>query len=347
MNLTAEERIRYARHTSLDLVGEDGQLLLKKARVLIVGVGGLGCPAALYLAAAGVGVIGLIDHDVVSASNLQRQILFTTNDIGRSKVQVASERLRALNPNVEIRAYNEALSTQNALAVFNDFEIILDGTDNFQSKYLINDTCILLGKPMVSASIHKFQGQLSVFNYQNGPSYRCLFPEYHGEDPNNCEAVGVIGVLPGILGTMQAVEVIKIILGLGKVLSGKLKLVDTLTMEDQMIEFDRQEIEIEKVKSRGLESAALVCDDAIDIKYEVVYLDVRAANEMPKMQEGNVICIPMDQLSARYDEIPTDVEVIVCCQTGKRSQQAIAYLEMEFGFENLKNLEGGIMKLIK
>ncbi len=200
---------------------------------------------------------------------------------------------------------------------------------------------------MVSASIHKFQGQLSVFNYQDGPTYRCLFPKYHGEDPNNCEAVGVIGVLPGILGTLQAAEVIKIIVGLGEVLSGKLKLVDTLTMEDQIILFDRKEEEIEKVKKQGLVSVSEVCEVVSESESAPIYLDVRALTETPRLSFERVINIPMEQLSSRYDEIPTDREVIVCCQTGKRSQQAIAYLEMEFGFENLKNLEGGILTLKK
>ena len=345
--LTAEEKIRYARHTSLSQVGEAGQLRLKKAKVLIVGVGGLGCPVAQYLVAAGVGVIGLIDHDVVSVSNLQRQILFSSTDIGKAKVQVAAERLKPLNPNVEIRAYNEVLDTNNVLDIFQNFQIIVDGTDNFQSKYLINDACVLQGKPMVSASIHKFEGQLSVFNYQNGPTYRCLFPTYHGEDPNNCEEVGVMGVLPGILGTLQATEVIKIILELGDVLSGKLKLVDTLSGEDQIILFDRKEDEIEKVKMQGLVSVSGVCEVVSQSESAQIYLDVRALAETPRLSFERVINIPMEQLSSRYDEIPTGVEVIVCCQTGKRSQQAIAYLEMEYGFENLTNLEGGILTLKK
>ena len=243
MMFSPEEHKRYARHISLSEVGMEGQMQLKRAKVLIVGAGGLGCPVALYLAAAGVGEIGLIDHDKIDASNLQRQVLFGDQDVGESKVQVARRRVREANPLTKCDSYFERLNEENALHIFEKYDVIVDGVDNFQTKYLINDACLLTGKPMVSGAIYKFQGQLSTFNYKNGPSYRCLFPDRKAEEAS-CEEVGVLGVLPGIIGTMQAAEVIKIIIGIGDVLSGKLKVIDTLTMEDQLVTFERNEAQI-------------------------------------------------------------------------------------------------------
>lgn len=342
--LSEEEKNRYDRHISLEQIGTDGQLKLKASSVLVVGVGGLGCPVAEYLTAAGVGTIGLIDHDVVEESNLQRQVLYTVDDIGKPKVEAAKARLEAMNPNVTIEIIQQALDADLALELFKNYDVIVDGTDNFQSKYLINDASLLTGKPMVSASIYKFQGQLSVFNYKDGPSYRCLFPEHHELDANNCIEAGVIGVLPGMLGTMQASEVLKIILQVGEVHSGKLKLVDTLTLEDQIISFERNEDQIELVKNHGIKAMSIECE-VLQITDEAMYLDVREPFEMPQLEKDLLMHIPLNQLSERYEEIPKDQDIVVCCQSGLRSRKAISYLRDNFGYQNLTNLEGGIQKL--
>ena len=343
--LSKEEINRYDRHISLDQIGIEGQSLLRHSKVLIVGVGGLGCPAAQYLTAAGVGKIGLMDHDIVEESNLQRQVLFTVEDIGHLKVDVAERRLKALNPHVSFDRIPQSLDTENALDIFNQYDVIVDGTDNFQSKYLINDACILTDKPMVYGSIYKFQGQLSVFNYKNGPSYRCLFPEHHEQDVNNCVEVGVLGVVPGMLGTLQASEALKIILGVGKVHAGQLKLIDVLTLSDQLISFERKEEEIARVKKKGIQNMSIDCE-VVNVQDASLYLDVRESFEQPQLEKDRLMQIPLNQLSQRYQEIPMDEDVVVCCQSGIRSEKAIHYLRDNFGFENLKNLEGGVVSLM-
>lgn len=337
-----DDNQRYSRQIKLPEVGMEGQKKLRKAKVLIVGMGGLGCPAAQYLAAAGVGTLGLIDHDSVDATNLHRQILYGTADIGKPKAEAAKEKLQLQNENIEVRTYNQGLTIENALEIITDFDIIVDGTDNFLSKYLINDACLLAGKSWVYASIYKYEGQLSVFNYQNGPSYRCLFPKIPQEDIS-CEATGVIGVLPGILGTYQATEVLKIILGIGQVLSGKLKIIHTLSMQEQMINFKRNEKRIEEVLQHDLRPETNHCQLKDGSK---LYLDVREDHEQPKPDQ-EVINIPMPQLHERYQEIPLDVTVYVYCQSGIRSRQAIQFLQEKYGFKNLINVEGGIQSLLK
>ncbi len=231
--------MRYDRQIKLNEVGDSGQVKLRNASILIVGVGGLGCPAAQYLAGAGVGKMGLMDHDRVSLSNLHRQTLFSEGDIGKSKAAVAKEKLEQLNSEIELIAIEKALSIDNAEKLFSQYDIILDGTDNFETKYLINDACILSGKPWVYASIYKNEGQLSVFNYQEGPSYRCLFPKTTQQNIS-CEATGVLGVTPGILGTLQAAEVLKMILEIGTVLSGKLKLINILSGSEQVLNIQKR-----------------------------------------------------------------------------------------------------------
>ncbi len=334
---------RYDRQMKLPEIGSVGQERLRRAKVLIVGVGGLGCPVAQYLVAAGVGTIGLLDHDLVDISNLHRQILFRESDVGQPKAVVAKAALQQLNGPAQICSYVEALTTDNAVAYIRDYDLVIDGTDNFQTKYLINDACLLADKPWVYASLYKFQGQLSVFNYQGGPTYRCLFPATPAEDVS-CEAMGVLGVLPGILGTLQAAEALKIMLQIGTVLSGKLKVIDALTGQEQCMAFARNEAEVQRILERGLEAETIHCTlPATD----GMYLDVREWFEQPRLSGEQVLRIPLNQLEDRHGEIPTDQPVYVYCQSGKRSQEAIRFLSERHRFDNLINVAGGIQSMLK
>lgn len=333
---------RYDRQIKLTEVGLEGQEKLRNAKVLIVGVGGLGCPAAMYLAGAGVGKIGLMDHDKVDMSNLHRQVLFQESDVGRPKTVVAKERLEKQNSEVQFEVYEEPLTIGNAENIIQQYDIVLDGTDNFETKYLINDACILTDKPWVFASIYKNEGQLSVFNYKNGPTYRCVFPKSTRQNIS-CEATGVLGVLPGILGTLQAAEVLKIILGAGEILSGKLKLINMMQASEQTIKINKRPQEVEKIHKNGIAPVYIDCDLK---NKEQWYLDVRELFEQPKPKGKKVLSIPMGDLTSRYQEIPNNQEVFVFCQSGKRSKNAIEILKNEFGFHNLKNVEGGIETII-
>lgn len=334
--------MRYDRQIKLDEVGFSGQGKLLNTRVLIVGVGGLGCPAAQYLVGAGIGKIGLMDHDKVSITNLHRQVLYDEFDIEKSKALVAKEKLQRLNHEIELVAIEEALTIENAEKLFNQYDLIIDGTDNFETKYLINDACILTGKAWIYASIYKNEGQLSVFNYQNGPSYRCLFPKTTRQNVS-CEATGVLGVTPGILGMLQAAEALKIILDAGTVLSGKLKLMNILYGTEQILNIQKRPQEIERIKNGGIIPVRIACELKDSGK---TYLDVREAFEQPKVNSEKVIHIPLGKLRDRLKEIPDMEEVLVFCQSGKRSQKAIEILQEDFGFRNLKNVEGGIEKII-
>lgn len=333
---------RYDRQIKLTEVGLEGQEKLRNAKVLIVGVGGLGCPAAMYLVGAGVGKIGLMDHDKVDMSNLHRQVLFQESDVGKSKAAVGKQRLEKQNSEVRFEVYKEPLTMANAENIIQQYDVVLDGTDNFETKYLINDACILADKPWVFASIYKNEGQLSVFNYQNGPTYRCLFPKSTRQNIS-CEATGVLGVLPGILGTLQVAEVLKIILGEGEVLSGKLKLINMMQASEQTIKINKRPAEVEKIRKNGIAPVYIDCDLK---NKEQWYLDVREVFEQPKPKGKKVLSIPMGDLTARYQEIPNNQEVFVFCQSGKRSKNAIEILKNEFGFHNLKNVEGGIETII-
>ena len=333
---------RYDRQIKLTEVGSEGQKKLRNAKVLIVGVGGLGCPAAMYLSGAGVGKIGLMDHDKVDMSNLHRQVLFQESDLGRSKAVVAKEQLEKQNSEVQFEVYEEPLTIENAENIINQYDVILDGTDNFETKYLINDACILTDKPWVFASIYKNEGQLSVFNFEDGPTYRCVFPKSTRQNIS-CEATGVLGVLPGILGTLQAAEVLKIILGAGEVLSGKLKLINMMRASEQTIKINKRPQEVEKIRQNGIAPVYIDCDLK---NKEQWYLDVREVFEQPKPKGKKVLSIPMSDLTSRYQEIPNNQEVFVFCQSGKRSRNAIEILKNEFGFHNLKNVEGGIETII-
>ncbi|MBI1221034.1 MAG: molybdenum cofactor biosynthesis protein [Bacteroidetes bacterium] len=333
--------MRYSRQLKLPELGLAGQEKLQQASVLIVGVGGLGCPAAQYLAAAGVGRIGLLDGDQVEASNLHRQVLFLEDDLGRNKAEAAQEHLSRQNSHIKIEAYPEHLSASNAMNYFQAFDIVMDGTDSFTSKYLINDAALKSGKPWVYASIYKYEGQLSVFNYQNGPSLRCLFSNPPWKEIR-CEITGVLGVLPGIMGVKQAAEVLKIILGLGKVSAGKLKLYHLLDDEVQELRISRNAEQIKRVMDKPLEEEKMHCEFA---HTHFTYLDVREPEEMPKGLAPHILTIPLSELRNRQKEIPFDRDIYVFCQSGKRSREAIHLLQKEFGFRNLIQVEGGIFAL--
>jgi adenylyltransferase/sulfurtransferase len=331
---------RYSRQIKLTEVGLSGQEKLQNAKILMVGIGGLGCPAAQYLAAAGVGFLGLIDQDDVDISNLHRQILFTENDLRKPKVVAAKERLLAMNSNISIETYKTMLTAENAIAIFKDYDLIIDGTDSFESKYLINDAAVKTGKPWVYASIYKHQGQLSVFNYQNGPTYRCVFPNINNRNIS-CDETGVLGVLPGILGTWQAAEALKIILKLDGVLSGRLKIMDLMSLKEQEIRFKRNEEKVKEILNKPLQAEQNICE----IDKSRFYLDVREDYELPKANAVVILSIPLNQLPNQYAKIPKDREVYVFCQSGLRSKKAVELLKNEFGFDNLINVEGGIKTL--
>ena len=381
--LSNEEISRYSRHLILPEVGMQGQQKLKAAKVLCVGTGGLGAPLALYLAAAGVGTMGLIDFDVVDASNLQRQIIHSTETVGMLKVDSAEKMLKGLNPYMKIVKHNTMLTSANALEIFKDYDVIADGTDNFQTRYLVNDACVLTGKPNAYGSIFRFEGQASVFATKEGPCYRCLYPEPPppGLVPS-CAEGGVLGILPGLVGIIQATEVIKLILGIGEPLVGRLLLVDALGMNfrtlklrknpdcpvcgthptvTELIDYD-QFCGIEKPKSVGpLEVARdkAVANSAVvdgipqitveelkrklDAKEDVFVLDVREPHEYPIANLGAPL-IPLGEVEKRLGELAAqkEREVVVHCRSGARSQKAAVILK-NAGFKNVENLAGGIL----
>ncbi len=372
IELTPKEIERYSRHLVIPEVGMSGQLKLKSARVLVLGAGGLGSPIGMYLAAAGIGTIGIMDFDILNVSNLQRQVLYSTNDVGHPKTELAKRRLLEINPNTDVKIYNEKLTKDNALDIFKDYDIIADGTDNFPARYLVNDACVLLGKPFVYGSILRFEGQVSLFDPKTGPCYRCLYPQPPNPgDVPNCDEGGVLGVLPGIVGAIQANEVIKYIIGKGKTLKGRLLLIDALNMkfreikfakdtncpaccdeplitelidyelfcnkinntykEEQMTEHTQWEITVEEYKQR------------IDSGDKPFLLDIREPHETKIASIGGYL-IPMSDLPQRINELPEDKaqEIIVYCKTGNRSHHVTMYLKDEAGYTNVKNLLGGI-----
>ncbi|MGP8259439.1 MAG: molybdopterin-synthase adenylyltransferase MoeB [Acidobacteriaceae bacterium] len=381
--LSNEEISRYSRHLILPEVGMEGQQKLKAAKVLCVGTGGLGAPLALYLAAAGVGTLGLVDFDTVDASNLQRQIIHSTATVGKLKVDSAELMLKGLNPFMNVVKHNTMLTSANALEIFKDYDIIADGTDNFQTRYLVNDACVLLGKPNAYGSIFRFEGQASVFATEAGPCYRCLYPEPPppGLVPS-CAEGGVLGILPGLVGVIQATEVIKLVLGIGESLAGRLLLIDALTMKFRtlklrknpdcpvcgthptvtaLIDYD-QFCGIEKPKSVGpLEVAqnkavadARVVDGIpqvsvqelkrrFDAKEDVFVLDVREPHEVKIVNIGAPL-IPLGDLPKRLDELAAEKDrtIVVHCKSGGRSQKAAQFLKSA-GFPHVENLAGGIL----
>jgi len=356
MNLTTQDIKRYSRHLLLDKVGEKGQLKLKQAKVLVIGAGGLGCPVLQYLGAAGVGEIGIVDFDVIDESNLQRQILFGVSDIGKSKSETAKIKLEAQNPLIKIVAYNFELTNKNAVELFEKYDIVVDGTDNFSTRYMVNDGCVLANRPLVYGAIHKFEGQVSVFNYEKGPTYRCLFPNPPelGAMPS-CSEVGVIGVLPGVIGTQQANEVLKMILNVGKVMSGELLIYNSLDPSFLQLKIKKSvklsDIGINSIQDFEDFDYSLTCvvnekafskEDLNKLPNTTIVLDVREEWETPIVENKSVINIPLDELSDRIDEIISDKTIYVVCQKGGRSQIAIDFLRSEYNYTNLINIDGGI-----
>jgi molybdopterin/thiamine biosynthesis adenylyltransferase/rhodanese-related sulfurtransferase len=367
VKLSREEIQRYSRHLIMPEVGMEGQLKLKRARVLTIGTGGLGAPLGLYLAAAGVGHLGLVDFDVVDSSNLQRQVTFTTADVGKPKSEAAKARLSALNPAIEIVSYETRLTSDNALELFRGYDIIVDGTDNFPTRFLVNDACILLGKPNVYGSIFRFEGQATVFGYPDGPCYRCLYPEPPppGLVPS-CAEGGVLGVLPGIVGSIQAMETIKLILGAGEPLVGRLLLFDALAMRFRELKLRKNPdcpmcgthrtitklIDYEEFCGIRGEEAPAMTDGipeitATELKArqdrgdKLFILDVREPHEY-QICNLNGKLIPLGELTRRVNELDSSNEMVVYCRSGKRSADAIHFLHTA-GFKKLLNLKGGIL----
>jgi len=331
---------RYSRHIALSEIGKAGQDRLSNAKVLVIGAGGLGCPILQYLAAAGVGNIGIVDFDTVELSNLQRQVLFGSASIGLNKAEAAKTRLHDLNDSISIISYPEKLTHQNAIRLFKNYDIIVDGTDNFETRYLINDAALITNKPVVFGAIYKFEGQVSVFNYKNGPSYRCLFSnQQEKEQSGNCEAVGVLGVLPGIIGSMQANEVLKIILEIGTILSGKLLIYNALSYQTTVLKINKSEKEISKVldEKDAFETKTISFSCTSEVhqisisealkKKNIQLIDVRETSETPKIESATVTSIPLSTLENNLDKIDLKKESILFCQSGKRSKQAVSILK--------------------
>ncbi|MGB2129446.1 MAG: molybdopterin-synthase adenylyltransferase MoeB [Flavicella sp.] len=350
---TKEENTLYNRHFILDKIGKKGQLKLKKSKVLVIGAGGLGCPILQYLTAAGVGTIGLIDNDTVSRSNLQRQILYTTEDIGKLKTNCAVRRLQQLNPFVNFKTYKALLTVENAIELFSQYDIIVDGSDNFQTRYLSNDAAILTKKPLVYGAIYKFEGQVSVFNYNNGPSYRCLFPTPPSANSiPNCSDIGVLGVLPGIIGTLQANEVLKIICELNGILSGKLLTLNSLSLQQNILQFSKtKNANITKLLDNyavfcGIETNSFHEISPKELKEELptgnfTLLDVRKKIERETFHIGG-LHIPLHQLQDQMALLKDIDTIIVYCQVGQRSRIATKILLEKYPNKIIKNLTGGI-----
>ncbi len=369
--LTHGEIARYSRHLILPEVGMEGQQRLKAAKVLCVGTGGLGSPMLLYLAAAGVGTLGLVDFDTVDASNLHRQVIHSTPDIGRPKLDSAAEKLQALNPDLKIVKHETMLTSANAMEIFADFDIVADGTDNFQTRYLVNDACVLSGKPNVYGSIFRFEGQASVFATEDGPCYRCLYPEPPppGLVPS-CAEGGVLGILPGLVGIIQATEVVKLILGIGDPLIGRLLLVDSLGMHfrelklrknpecpvcganpsvTQLIDYDqfcgitppaKETTQVANMQNGVLQIGPEELKRRQDAGEDVYVLDVREPHEFQIANIGGHL-IPLNDLPKRVGELDREKNIVVHCKMGGRSQQAAEFLQQQ-GFSHVENLAGGI-----
>jgi adenylyltransferase/sulfurtransferase len=364
-SLSNEEILRYSRHLIMPEVGMEGQLKLKQARVLCIGAGGLGSPLALYLGAAGVGTLGIVDFDVVDFTNLQRQVIHGTSDVGRKKLDSAADTLREINPNIEIRKFETRLTSENALELFREFDIIADGTDNFPTRYLVNDACVLTGKPNVYGSIFRFEGQASVFATKEGPCYRCLYPEPPppGLVPS-CAEGGVLGILPGLVGVIQATETIKLILGSGEPLIGRLLLVDALSMRFRELKLRKNPdcpvcgthpsvtelIDYNQFCGiRGEEAAAPTSMTDISVEElkkrldrgdDLFVLDVREPHEYQICNIGGYL-IPLNDLPKRVSELDSSREIVVHCKMGGRSAKAADFLRQS-GFAKVHNLTGGI-----
>jgi sulfur-carrier protein adenylyltransferase/sulfurtransferase len=358
--LSPAEIKRYQRHLVLPSFGIEAQQKLKDAKILIVGVGGLGAPVGLYLTAAGIGHIGLIDNDTVDITNLQRQVLFTENDIGLSKSKKAAERLVQLNSEATIKVIQEKLTSDNALDILKPYDLVIDCTDNFPTRYLINDACVILDKSFIHGSIYQYEGQVSVFNYNKGANYRDLFPTPPSpESVPNCEVGGVLGTLPGIIGSIQANEAIKIICGIGEPLHEKLFIFDSLTMMSRIIKIKSQNSRI-KIKdlidyeafcnSSSLKKDTMIKEisvvelhQMIENKEDFQLIDVREQHEADISALNDGVLIPLGQIPANEDKIAKDKKVVIYCRSGIRSGQAVNYLQSKLGLDNLYNLKGGIL----
>jgi sulfur-carrier protein adenylyltransferase/sulfurtransferase len=365
--LSNDEVARYSRHLILPEVGMEGQLKLKRAKVAMIGAGGLGAPLGLYLAAAGVGRVGLVDFDVVDTSNLQRQVIHGTKDIGRKKLDSASDRMRDINPNIEIDKFDTGLTSENALEILKDYDVVVDGTDNFPTRYLVNDACVLLKKPNVYGSIYRFEGQATIFAYEDGPCYRCLYPEPPppGLVPS-CAEGGVLGILPGIIGLIQATEAVKIILGIGDTLKERLLLYDALGMRFRELKLRRDPdcpvcgdhptvtklIDYQEFCGiRPMASQPTPADDAIDaieLKQKLdrgdkfVLLDVREPHEYRIAKIPSARLIPLGELPNHLTELDREADIVAHCRSGVRSQKAVDLLKAN-GFKHVRNMTGGIL----
>jgi len=373
VELSKEEIERYSRHLIIPEVGMEGQKKLKAASILLVGTGGLGSPLAMYLAAAGIGRLGLVDFDVVDASNLQRQVIHRTEDIGKPKLDSAERTINGINPYCQVDRYNEGLTSDNAMRILEPYDIVIDGTDNFPTRYLVNDACVLLGKPNVYGSIFRFEGQASVFNHDNGPCYRCVYPDPPppGLVPS-CAEGGVLGILPGLVGLIQATEAIKIILRQGDTLNGRLLLFDALPMKfrqmkvrkdptcpvcgpnptvTELIDYDQfcgmpsqehsPEQESQTEQQTDVDITPRELKKLMDEGADIVILDVRKPHEYDICNLGGTL-IPVDELPGRFDELDEEDDIIVHCRSGGRSANAVDILRAQ-GFENVRNLRGGIL----
>lgn len=361
--LSREELRRYGRHLIIPEVGLEGQRRLKSASVAVIGLGGLGSPVALYLAASGIGRLGLVDYDTVDQTNLHRQVIHSTENVGRSKLESARDRIKSLNPNVELNLHQTRLNSQNALEVLAEYDVIVDGTDNFPTRYLVNDACVLLRKPNVYGSIFRFEGQVSVFDPAMGPCYRCLYsePPPPGLVPT-CAEGGVLGVLPGIIGAIQANEAIKLVLGIGEPLVGRLLLFDALKLEFRELKLRKDPtcpicgenptiralIDYEAFCGYGAQEtraqeyriSAEELKRQLDENANLVLLDVREPHEHEIVDIGGLL-IPLNELPSRVHELNSAQEIIVYCHYGQRSERAVKFLR-DVGFGKVKNLEGGI-----
>ncbi|MEN2280799.1 HesA/MoeB/ThiF family protein [Algoriphagus sp. SE2] len=332
---------RYIRQITLPQVGLSGQQKLIKSKVLVIGAGGLGCAVLPYLAAAGIGKIGIIDGDRIEESNLHRQVLYSSEQLGYFKAKEAANSIIRNNPEVDILVFEEYLTPKNAPSIFKEFDLIIDATDNLFIRYVINDTCVELGKPFVYGSIHQFQGQVSVFNYQDGPSYRDIFPQENQSAPN-CAEAGVLGTTVGLIGMLQANEAIKIILEIGDVLSGKLLIYDLLRNSQQVFEFGK----VPKNKKTNISPSfeMIIAEEAV-LK-EGILLDVREMDELPEIQSENLLQIPLSILAQKQEDLDKEKEYLIFCQSGVRSLKAAQYLS-EKGFQKLKLIRGGAKDLIQ
>jgi adenylyltransferase/sulfurtransferase len=364
--LSNDEILRYSRHLILPEVGMEGQLKLKSAKVLLVGAGGLGAPLGLYLAAAGIGRIGIVDFDVVDLTNLQRQVIHSTKDVGRKKLDSAAERMQAINPHVEIVKHETALTSENALDILKDYDIVVDGTDNFPTRYLVNDACVLLAKPNVYGSIFRFEGQATVFAYQGGPCYRCLYPEPPppGLVPS-CAEGGVLGILPGTIGLIQATETVKLILGIGELLVGRLLLYDALGMRFRELKLRQNPecpvcgehptitrlIDYHQFCGVPRTQETKLMEGEIDVREvkakldrgdQFVLIDVREPHEYKICHIPAARLIPLGEVAKRLNELDREADIVIHCKSGMRSAKACGILR-QAGFQHVRNMKGGIL----